>query len=857
MAVLISLGGNPTGDGFLIAPLGTTYDAELTLSTDTGTLASTLQASPNPAGLVFSQTSVNLSTTPTVVTVHAMAQSSARGDTTIQVLDGATVVASFTLTSIKHPFVNFRGRFEARFATDGALYNRNPIYTATLDAVVPPGWTWGLEGEPDFVPAVGNVPENLETPVGRAIRLNNPVSLRSQAAAVVSTVTSISGQTTSGTETFTTGDPLIGQPVNFGPNTYYAGNNAFGAPAPEEYYDAAKEPLGLFEIHFGSLFSGGSQIGPFTHKATFVNEQTRTPDSRPIANGLIGAAADLAEFGLPNLATFSETRINLLLTEWAGLPAGDSPQRRNLVRRIGHLLSSVSAAKRNQVQTDHPGVFTVRAGTLPQGWPNKEIYQGEVDANLVFNPGGSAMVTYMSEFPLFLYESHMFGFHSDELCGHHKGTLKPHRIVNGTYTGDPHVHTVDGTLYDFQAVGEFTLLRDGDEFEVQVRQWPIATNNPITDPYSGITSCVSLTVAVAARVGRHSIAFQPGKERQRLEFFLDGKRTQLPFEGLDLDGHRVSAFDASGETGLRVDYLSGAVVVVTPMFWNAYQVWYLNTSISNTQADEGIMGIIPQKSWLPRLRDGDSFGAMPASLSDRYDELYGKFAESWRVDDSTSLFVYQAGESTKTFTDREWPAKDTGCKLKPEFQIPGAPVLEGMPEDQAEKLCAAVTEKDLHQFCVFDVAATGDETFVKGYLLAQELRLYGTSVVIERHEAPTRATRLPEFPTDDRPTRNDQSLLITAKVVPLTPGRPTPSGSITFVVDGVPQNRPTPLDERGRAQITVNPVAVNTRELRGKRGRRRTVTATYSGGGKYNYHSGSSSNLNFTETPTRNDDKRR
>src|SRR5690242_7859018 len=129
MAVIISLQGNSAGDGFVLAPVGSNYDAELSLATDAGTLAATLQASPNPAGLVFSQTNINLSTAPLIVTVHATAQSASRGDTTIQVLDGAVVVASFTVTSIKHPTVNFSGRFEARFATDGSPYNRNPHYT--------------------------------------------------------------------------------------------------------------------------------------------------------------------------------------------------------------------------------------------------------------------------------------------------------------------------------------------------------------------------------------------------------------------------------------------------------------------------------------------------------------------------------------------------------------------------------------------------------------------------------------------------------------------------------------------------------------------------------------------------------
>jgi hypothetical protein len=114
--------------------------------------------------------------------VHSLLQSGSRGDTTIQVLEAAVVVASFTVTSITEPVMNFSGRFEARFATDLALTNTNPIYTAALDNVVPlngsAGWTWGLEGEPDFAPG-SPVPTNLElTGMGRVIRLNNPVALR-------------------------------------------------------------------------------------------------------------------------------------------------------------------------------------------------------------------------------------------------------------------------------------------------------------------------------------------------------------------------------------------------------------------------------------------------------------------------------------------------------------------------------------------------------------------------------------------------------------------------------------------------------------------------------------------------------
>jgi len=43
-------------------------------------------------------------------------------------------------------------------------------------------------------------------------------------------------------------------------------------------------------------------------------------------------------------------------------------------------------------------------------------------------------------------------------------------IDGGSDIGDPHIHTTDGKSYDFQAAGEFTLLRDRDGMEIQTRQ---------------------------------------------------------------------------------------------------------------------------------------------------------------------------------------------------------------------------------------------------------------------------------------------------------------------------------------------------------------------------------------------------
>jgi FtsP/CotA-like multicopper oxidase with cupredoxin domain len=393
---------------------------------------------------------------------------------------------------------------------------------------------------------------------------------------------------------------------------------------------------------------------------------------------------------------------------------------------------------------------------------------------------------------------------------------------DGSDNGDPHIHTVDGKRYDFQAVGEFILLRDRDGIEIQARQTPVQTANPITDSYSGLTSCVSLNTAVAARVGSHRIAYQPYGEGDRLQFFLDGKPAQLSTEGIDLDGHFVSAFGANGATGLRVDYTNHTVLTVTPRFWTSHNIWYMNVSVSHTQGDEGIMGRIPENSWLPALPSGATVGPMPRSLPERYAMLYRTLANAWRVADESSLFVYAPGTSTSTFTDEDWPAEKPPCELKPQFEIPGAPVLTGMPVAQAEQVCQGVTIDGLHRDCVFDVATTGDETFAEGYLFEQDLKRRGTAVQIVGNQPCPRPSDPPG---------------IIATVLPLRSCGPTPKGSITFLVDGEKAGPPVKLDKRGQACLSMKHLEPGEHKIQAIYTRR---------GGEVAYHSSASPILPYT-----------
>ena len=158
-------------------------------------------------------------------------------------------------------------------------------------------------------------------------------------------------------------------------------------------------------------------------------------------------------------------------------------------------------------------------------------------------------------------------------------------------------------------------------------------------------------------------------------------------------------------------------------------------------------------------------------------------------------------------------------------------------------ICQVVADKALYKNCVFDLTTTGDETFAKGYVFAEEIRLYSTSVKIVCQQAPRgwRAYGPPRVTPDVPAQPGVHSVVVTATVIPLTPGRPIPTGTVTVFIDGVSMNRPMQLDDRGRASVRIAALKPGEHKIR----------ATYSGGGKFDYHSSSSPNLLYTVPPER------
>ncbi|HEY0711853.1 MAG TPA: hypothetical protein VGF45_04210 [Polyangia bacterium] len=300
-------------------------------------------------------------------------------------------------------------------------------------------------------------------------------------------------------------------------------------------------------------------------------------------------------------------------------------------------------------------------------------------------------------------------------------------IIGGqaSTNGDPHVMTVDGVHYDFQSAGEFVLLR-GEGLEIQVRQTPVATAAPLpANGHTGLSSCASINTAVALRVGPHRITYQPNPSGntspEGLELHLDGNLTKLEKGSLVLPGGgRVLTTTTAG--GLQVEGGGGTDVIITPAWWNHYQVWYLNVDVRHARETEGVIGTIAPGNWLPRLPDGSFLGPRPAALSDRYEVLYKKFADAWRVTDATSLFEYAGGNSTKTYTLEEWPRyAPKSCELPSGAPGPKAPPQKPLPVEVAKRYCANVVGEMRRENCTQDVMVTGEAGFAKVYLATEQI----------------------------------------------------------------------------------------------------------------------------------------
>jgi hypothetical protein len=299
------------------------------------------------------------------------------------------------------------------------------------------------------------------------------------------------------------------------------------------------------------------------------------------------------------------------------------------------------------------------------------------------------------------------GFSKEQWCGPAATPGPPCRSDCGGSNGDPHLRTIDGHRYDFQVAGEYVLLRSADRaFEVQARQVP-GTCGP------GSPDCnVSINAAVAIRVNGH-----------RLGFYATTTVPAVKLDGADLASADVAGADLGGGATLTA-YKRGYQLALA----DGTLVWALSVgsqginlmvrpSAALRPALSGVIGPVPEGSvfLVPALPDGSLLPA-PLDRHDRWHLLYEVFGPAWRVTAETSLFDYDAGQSTDSFTVVGFPRET--APLSSEEVDPAALAV-------ARTACGAVSDPDLADQCAFDVATTGSAEYVTLYTVTDDFQQRG------------------------------------------------------------------------------------------------------------------------------------
>ena len=263
-------------------------------------------------------------------------------------------------------------------------------------------------------------------------------------------------------------------------------------------------------------------------------------------------------------------------------------------------------------------------------------------------------------------------------------------VVSVSYT-DPHLVTIDGLGYSFQAVGEFVLMKSEIEgYEIQARQ----------SQYGGRTSQASVNTGFAFDIHGTRVSIVNSPE-EVLTAYINGEPQFAP--GL-IDLPEGGSVEINPDT-FQIRWVDGtrAIIKDRRSFLN------LSLGLADQHAGRitGLLGNFDDDTENDlTTSNGTNITTNPAAS-----DLYGIYADSWRVTNDSSLFDYFDGQNTDSFTNLLFPSSAVTFDDLDENDIALA---------RTQCTLAGVTNEQLLESCILDLVLSGETLFIDGILDAQE-----------------------------------------------------------------------------------------------------------------------------------------
>ncbi|WP_433728020.1 VWD domain-containing protein [Actinoplanes sp. CA-051413] len=244
----------------------------------------------------------------------------------------------------------------------------------------------------------------------------------------------------------------------------------------------------------------------------------------------------------------------------------------------------------------------------------------------------------------------------------------------GNVYGEPHLGTLDGLAYDLQSHGEFHLMQVPDaDIDLQARFEPGAITN-------------------ATRL--KAIAFQ-----------MNGTPVEIRDNGTLLVNDEVQP-----TSKVWIDLGNGGVLwrkgnrIIATFPGADPTTLSLNGTDFTIKVPAGVptRGLLGNNDGIPGndlvTASGEQVTGASAAV------LHGRYADSWRITQSESLFTYADSEDTETHTNRSFPPNILTLSDFSEAEL-----------NAAATACRAQNVPEGPQFddCMFDIALTGDDSYAQ------------------------------------------------------------------------------------------------------------------------------------------------